>query len=237
MKKILIITIISFLIFFIYLNTIDRKIYFVAMGDAIAKGLNSKDNIDIGYNNKIKEYLNNKQLLENYIDNYIEINYRTTDLINLINNNEKLDIKGKKITVKNSLIKADVITLSIGLNDFIYYLNTNKKNMLENLHVIKKDIEKLLQLIREYSKEDVILIGIYNPYIEHKNIEEIEEVLNKLNNEIEEICIELKVEYINIYEEMKNKKNIENTSVYPTESGYNMIYEKVKEKLDNPTYQ
>ena len=41
MKKIIIIALIVFSIFFIYLNTMDKKVYYLALGDSIAAGVNA----------------------------------------------------------------------------------------------------------------------------------------------------------------------------------------------------
>ena len=55
-------------------------------------------------------------------------------------------------------------------------MNSNKEELYEYTDQVVKDIEKLLKLIREYSKEKIFLIGFknnkgitYNEYFEYTN--------------------------------------------------------------------
>ena len=105
LKSIIVFLIISFFIFIIYILNIDKKIYYVNITDS-----------NVRYNSEIKNTLNDKKILEKYID-YKNLNYRITDLINEINNNKKININGKTYTIQNSLIKADLLTIKIGTNE------------------------------------------------------------------------------------------------------------------------
>lgn len=64
MKKILILGIIILSIFIIYLTTIDKKVYFLSLGDEIALGFTKEGYYELNYNDYIKEYLENKNKLE-----------------------------------------------------------------------------------------------------------------------------------------------------------------------------
>lgn len=227
MKKILILGIIILSIFLIYLTTIDRKVYYVSLGDEIALGLTKEGYYEKSFPLYIKEYLEKKNKLETFIDDYTTQGYRITDLINDIKNNKELEETNK--TIKNVLIKADLITLSIGTNDILSKIN-NEENLTKidynrlykNIEEITKDLDKLLSLIREYCKEDIILIGI-NIKTENENLQEI---INYANEKFNEISNKYNIEYIKTKDLIKEK-------IYPTKEEYKSISEQIINIIDN----
>ena len=165
MKKILLLGIIILSVFIIYLTTLDKKVYYVSLGDQIALGITKEGYYEKNYTDYIKEYLEKNKILETCINEYQTQGYRITDIINDINNNKEIEETGK--TIKNSLIKADLLTISIGTNDITSKIDETKKltkidynKIKKNIDTIIKDLDNLLKLIREYCKEDIIMIGI-----------------------------------------------------------------------------
>jgi len=228
MKKILILGIIILSIFIIYLTTIDKKVYFLSLGDEIALGITKEGYYELNYNDYIKEYLENKNKLEIYINDFTTQGYRITDIINDINKNKELEETNK--TIKNTLIKADLVTLSIGTNDIISQIEREYKltkidynKIYKNIKQITEDLDKLLKLLREYCKEDIILVGI-NITTED---EKINEIINYANETFEQISNKYNITYINQYE---NKQEIK---IYPTKEEYKMLGNKIIEELNN----
>ena len=127
MKKILIIGVIILSIFIIYLTTLDKKVYYLVLGDEISLGLTSNNKYEKNYTEYIKEYLEEKNILEKYINEYTTQNYRITDIINDINNNK--EIEDTKQTLKNALIKADGITKITNVK----YILRGYENIIEKL--------------------------------------------------------------------------------------------------------
>lgn len=223
MKKILIIGTIILSVFLIYLTTIDKKVYYLSLGDEIALGMTKEGYYEKSYTNYIKEYLENKNKLEIYINQYETQGYRITDIINDIKNNK--EIEETNTTIKNALIKADLLTISIGNNDIKSKINETKEltnidynNLNKNINTIINDLNNLLKLIREYCKEDIVMIGI--------NIKTDDEKINNMiktaNEKIEEICKNYNIKYINIYNKI---------DIYPTKEKYeklgNIIIEEI----------
>ena len=184
MKKILVMILIIFSIIYIYLLTIDKKVYYLALTNNTSE-----------YSDSLANYLEKSNKLEKYITEFSNSNTRVSDYINLINNNEEIEYKNKKISIKNALIKADLITISFNINDIEYYMNS-----IDNYIIYKKDVELLLSKIRQYSKEDIFLIGFIN---KTKN-----ERLKKLNNDFKNICNNYNINYIELSE--NNKADIIN---------------------------
>ena len=74
----------------------------------------------------------------------------------------------KKKSIKNALIKADLVTLSIGMNDFLYKMNLDVEEFsMEELYdyvdEMSEDTDTLLRLLREYCKEDIMMTNYYVP--------------------------------------------------------------------------
>ena len=229
MKKILILAIIIISIFLIYLTTIDKKVYFTTLGDELALGMTKEGYYEKSYSIYIKKYLKNKNKLETYIEDYSSQGYRITDLINDIKNNKELEETNK--TIKNILIKSDLITISIGTNDIISKIDREKKltkidykRLYKNIDEIIKDLDKLLNLIREYCKEDIILIGI-NINTED---EKINEIINYANEKFKETSDKYKIKYVDIFKEESHEFKI-----YPTKEEYKQISQQIINILDN----
>jgi hypothetical protein len=113
-----------------------------------------------------------------------EVDYRTTDLLRDIKENKSIIINNKKQTIKNALIKADLITLSIGYNDLLYKIsieNNDKNELLNHVDGVMEDIDELLNYIKEYCKEDIIVLGYYVPNL-HKKNEIINEYIKYAND-------------------------------------------------------
>lgn len=188
LKGLLILLLISFIIFIIYRFNIDNKIYYINITDS-----------DITYNKEIKNYLNKNKKLEKYI-NYKDLNYRITDLINEINDNKEIRINGKKLTLQNSLIKADLLTVKIGSNEIKYKIKDKDLTGLYNyIDEYLNDLDKLFKLLRKYDKETIIYINTVNNQNEY-----IDEIIEYLNLKVEELCNDYKIEYM----ELNNRNDI-----------------------------
>ncbi len=201
MKKILVFVLILFSIIYIYTLTIDRKIYYLSL---------SNDNS--WFANNISNYLSNRNKLEKYIYKFSNSNTRISDYLNMIEDNKEIKYKNKKITFKNALIKADLITISLNMDDLNYYMNS-----VDNFIEYRNDLFEFLKKVREYSKEDIFLIGIYYKEDSKNNIERIK----KLNYELIDFCNEYKIKYIDIFENnnyINNKDNLRNKIIEEIEN-------------------
>lgn len=228
MKKILITGLIILCVFLIYLCNLDKKVYYLALGDSLASGEGAYGKKIKGYSYYVKEYLKNKNLLETYVDEYAQNGYRTADLINAIKDNQKVKVFDKEITLQNALIKADLVTVSIGANDILNKVNTEEPidyNQVYNyIDGLANDLEKLLDLMRQYCKEDIVLVGYYNPY-PYLNDKKTDEIFSYLNKKYEEVCEDYNIIYIQI--DMLFKENPgflpNENDIHPSQEGYKAI--------------
>lgn len=210
MKKIIFLFIIIISTFVIYKVTVNKKIYVLSLGDFLALGVNDKSIITYGYNNYIETYLSRKDMLKNYNKDFIVNNYHTTDLINDILINKEVST-----TLQNSLIKADLTIISIGNNDLIFELQGTN-----NLDEIISDYDKLFDLVRKYTKEEVIVNSLYYPY--DIKVDDIDEKVIYMNEKLNKLCKKYNFIYNDIYDIVQGN--------YPTNDNYEKIGESIVKK-------
>ncbi|MCI8446021.1 MAG: hypothetical protein HFH31_00850, partial [Bacilli bacterium] len=199
-KKIFIIAVLLLAVFLIYLTTMDKKVYFLALGDSLALG-NSKEN----YPNHIRDFLDENNLLEEFRYEFIEDDLRITDLVRNIEDNKKVIVDGKNKTLKNSLIKADLVTISIGNEELFYKMKTEKEQDLYNyIDEMMEDMDKLLKLIREYCKEDILILGYGNSFSSN-----MDKYIKYANEKLEKLSKKYDITYISLEDFSKNKENID----------------------------
>ena len=179
---------------------------------------------------KIKDYLKEKNKLEIFVNEFSKEDYRTTDLTRDIKDNVETEIDGKNKTIQNALIKADLITLSIGNSELLKNLELSTdfglNDLAKRFDSYVNDLDELLSLIRRYSKETIVLTGYYNP----TSNEELNALFNNLNRNVSNLCNKYDVIYIipdeKFYNYIINKNNI-----YPSKEGYKNLSEKIIEKI------
>lgn len=224
-KKLFVISFTTLLIFLIYLTTVDKKVYYLNLGDSIALGINSyKEKIN-GYDIYVKEYLEQEGKLEKYINSFVKKDIRVVDLYNMIDNNYKVKINNKEQTLKNALIKADIVTISIGFDELYQKINNNYSlnELYTFVNSYKVDMEKLIILLKKYCKEDIILIGYYIPYADSKNKELIAYVNLKMND----LANKYKLKYINLEKIITNNYLPNPKDFHFSNKGYQKISEEI----------
>ncbi len=235
LKTALVLCLTLFIVFVIYLSHIDKKVYYVALGDYQALGLTNEGEITYGYTDYIKDVLKEKNKLETYIISYAQDNARTTDLINDIEQNKKTQIKNKQQTIKNTLIKADLVTLSIGMNDLFYKIGVNANlqslnysEVYYHIDEMMEDMDKLFELLREYCKEDIIMTNFYNP-IDSQN-KQLNEVLNYANKRLNELARIYDIAIVNINKIFLQRLN-QTLNFYPTKKEYQKISKMICDRM------
>lgn len=211
MKKMLFIIVIFVVTFYIYFLNINKKTYYLSLGDYLSYGINNFKKVENSYSNNLFDLYKNN--LENYV-NYSTIDdYRVMDLINDINYNKDVSYNNKNYKLQNLLIKSNVITISIGMNDLIYMSENIDYEYVDDLLY---DIEDLLNTIRKYNKDRVYFLGFYN-IINNENI------IEYANKKLSSICEKNDIYFIDI----SNLDTYINKSKYPTNDGYVYITDQI----------
>lgn len=194
-KSIIVLILVAFIIFMIYIKLRDKSVYYVNIQDIY-------DSIEYSYS--IRDEIEQKEKLEKFVEFRYE-DLRITDLIQMIRENDYIYVENKKQTIQNALIKADLITLFVGMNEVSYGLSKKHKEDIYNyMDTLLLDIETLLEEIKKYSKEEVFFIGYYY------ELEKDKEYIAYLNEKLEKLCIKEGVTYVPNDAYLKKGKNIAN---------------------------
>ena len=210
MKNIIVTTLIIILIVIIYNIFKDNKTYYVSIS-------NISDNYT--YKDYIKDYLDELNILENYTD-ISTLDDRITDIIRNINDNK---VYGDK-TFQNILIKADLLTLSIGYNDLISKIDKYSiYNMYSYIDTFLIDLDNLFNILRYFDKEKIVMLGYYNPYDNKYN-----EIIKYINLKVEELAKKYNIEYVDIAD---ITKYIEDQ--YISIEGEHIIFDRIRCIIDD----
>ena len=138
-----------------------------------------------------------------------------------------------KKTLQHILIKSDLITLSIGSNDLLSNVKINyefnESDLYKKFDELLFDYEELFKLLREYCKEQIILIGLYN------NIDgNLDEFFKYANAKLQELSNRYNISFIKISDEFKNEIYFPNpNSLYPNKEGYIFIGKEIVKLIEN----
>lgn len=217
-KTLLITGIIIIFVFLIYLSTIDTKVYYLNLSDSYSSE-------EPNYSSYFTDYLKENKKLEKYISEFNINDYRITDLTRMIEDNKKIKINDSEQTIKNALIKADLLTFSIGMNDINYKIgNASINELYDYSDEILEDAEILFIILREYCKEDIIMLNYYNIYDS-----EYDEIFNYINSKLDEIASEYNIKVIDLNNIVSNK-SIKNKNISLKE--HEIIFNKLVDMTD-----
>ena len=161
MKKIIIVLIILISLFLIYNFFNKESINYVAIGDTLNRGINSYNTFGYGYNDYLKNYLVNNNLLNNFNDKFY--NTSISNLTRDILNNQTIICNNKEINIKKTLRESDVLVIGIGMDELAYFFNNDYLNINDNFNNFIDNLQEFIKVVREYAKNKIIFLGYYNP--------------------------------------------------------------------------
>lgn len=215
----------------IFFITKDRKVYYLSLGDSLAAGQTPYNTIEQSYGDYVADYLKDKEILEFYTKKFSKSGYRSIDLLSDMKTNKEIEVDGKKITIKNALIKADLVTVSIGANDLFYKLNVGNEfdmNEFDDIYTYVDetilDVDKLLFELRKSCKEQIMVFGFYNPFTNFsKSLSDtVEPVILYANKKMENIVKKYDMTYVDIHDTFLANDNYLPSvlEIHPTKDGY-----------------
>lgn len=211
MKKIILVLflfLLCYTCYYIYTVTEDNSLDIVAIGDEIA------------YN----PYKINKC---NYNYDFINEDYHINDLLNIIKYNQEMNINNKTESIHQLLSKADILIISIGMNDIYYKLKDDHKEIYTYFNNILDSYEDVLKEIAKYDYKDVYILNYYNISNEQNDLfVYINYKLNKLANKYH-------YQYLDIAKKLNNReKYYQKADDFALNNmGYRQIYDILVEKI------
>ena len=217
-KKTCFACIIILICFLTYLHFANRDILYVALRDSLAAGQNPYGEIGYGYTDGIADYLKSEGKLKLFVKEYAVSGYTAKDVKADILNNKSVSIDGKEYNIRLLLREANLVTVSLGANDFMKGLSVQNLN-LDNLTLYQEKIKDSLNNVRasfseiaKYAKCKVIVLGYYNPFpiLFTVNEKAVDAIFQYADEEYRSLCEEYSFEYISFYQTFK-----ENTDFLP----------------------
>ena len=229
MKKIISILILFLSCYFIYNLTIDNELYYLSIGDGIAKGITNEGNVSVyNYADSIKDYLTSKNKLKGFNNSFVDKDYRITDLLRIIKYKEEIVINNDHISINELLKQADIVTISLGMNELYYKILVDNNNIYSYIDGMLSDMELLLKEVDRYNHKKVIVLGYYNTTNNNKDI------FNYVNYKLKNIVDKRGFEFIDIDKIINNntKYFTSNTNFYLNNEGYQKISQIIVEKIN-----
>lgn len=219
-KKILIIMTIGIICtFFIYQSNNEHKTYFLSLGDGLSTGMTAYHINGYNYNDYIRDELEKNEKLEKYIYQFSKEDQTVENLITCIENNYK--IEELNVTIQQALSKSKLITIAIGLDE-LAKLSLKEPLPSKEKEDFKKDMEKLIRLIRNFNDNKIYLIGIYKAY----NLKDND--ITEINNSLKEIAKNNKIIFIDISDLTTNNDYfLLNNSYYLSYKGHKEIARRI----------
>lgn len=228
----------------IFLLTRDRKIYYLSLGDSLAAGQTPNNSISDSYGEYVAEYLDDHEVLEFYTKKFAKSGYRSVDLLNDLNENKEITVGKKKITIKHALIKADLVTVSVGANDLFYKLNVGNEfdmNQFDDLYKYVDDaimdVDKLLYELRKACKEQIMVLGFYNPFTNFSSslATTVEPVIEYANTKMHKIVKKYDMTFVDIHNTFLANDNYlpSKLEIHPTKDGYRAISKSIINLIDS----
>lgn len=205
-KRIFVILIILITIL-IYYKFENKKINYVAIN------ITEKENYSDYFVKNIKKLGKFNKILETKMS--------SEELLEDIDNNIEIY---ENVTIQNIINSASIITIMLNPNE-IY--NTKTYNELE---IIINNINQILSKIRKISNAKIYFLGFYNIY---DNKEKDNKIIYT-NSKIENLCKKYKIDYIDLYNVLKNRKYLFyiNDNNLPNKDGNIMISNEILKKYN-----
>ncbi|KIL51391.1 hypothetical protein KP77_09030 [Jeotgalibacillus alimentarius] len=206
-------------------NTPERGQELVALGDSLTYGIG--DQSGAGYAENLEEVINDIREEPLTVYNYGIPGQQTDGLLS------QLQDEDVKATLKN----AEYFTIFIGTNDLIKK-NGGDLNPLYDDRIqagkadYEKNLEKILTIIREENPEAPILfLGLFNPYPENNEIQQVIDDWNALSKQMLEEYP--RVKFIATDGILKEKSTeYFSDALHPNKRGYELITKKMIEEYD-----
>lgn len=212
-KKTIVFSLIILVTFLTYLFFHDTKIQYVVLGDSLAAGQTPfGEKSGYGYSDYIKDYLEENNRLKSYIKEYAKSGYTTEDILEDLADNKKVYLEGHETNLRKALRESDLVTLSVGANDFMKDIRlddldlSNTDLYIQKVDAIMQSFHETLKEIRKYAKNKLVVVGYYNPFplLFRTSEKEVDTLFRYIDNSFDAVCSLYDADYVSVYQLFKN---------------------------------
>lgn len=183
----------------------SKSLYYVALGDSLAAGMNENGEIGFGYADLLAKNYQEQKSEVIFNKGFSYPGFTTVDVLKGIEENVTkpiYDLNGisqKTVAIKDAIQQADLITLSVGANDILKNVNRSESGefsfdtagVIKSIQDVSVNYKKIFDSIYKINPEvDMIVMGLYNPfpYIEDPAIQkQLSMLVTTLNNSMKSI--------------------------------------------------
>lgn len=212
---------------------IPRKLSIAAVGDSLTEGVGDSTHTG-GYLPYLKKSLEKeKGIKEADFENFGVKGTRSEQLLDRLSQKE----------VKSGIRKADMVVITIGGNDVMKVARNNILNMqVESFEreerFFLKRLDEIIQKIRSINPDAmVVLIGIYNPFIQwFPDVKELDQIVADWNEGGKALLSHYADTYfVEISDLFGNGEEnlLFDDQFHPNDKGYQLIAERVFKTLEN----
>lgn len=213
-----------------YSSAGTKVINLAALGDSITHG--TGDPSKKGYIERFRVEFEKNKSIPVQVSNFAIPRYTTENILEQLQ-----DAK-----IQKQIKKANSIILYIGTNDFrqsagynFHQLNVKKIN--DGKIKFSANLHRILEIIRtDNPAAPIIVLGLYHPYVEYQNQQEILKFTEQWNSEIVVVIGDFdQTFFVPTLDLFKNKpKEIYfSDSLHPNPAGYQLIADRLLEKVIN----
>lgn len=219
--KLLLLIVVCSSVFYIYQKTKNDTYNLINIGDELSISINSygiKDYSPVSY---YKNELLKTHKTVNINNEYSEYENSIRIMLEKLKNNN---------SIRKDLMNSDQIIITLGYNDLIYKLNVsdelNPSKFYKIITEIEKDYNSLIEEIRKYTPNKIIVILYPDTYKEDYYLKKGIVYLNELLKKNKEVT------YIDTYDLLNNRQKYFSNpySFYPNREGYRVISREIIRK-------
>lgn len=197
----------------------------VALGDSLTHGVG--DQSGGGYADNLQKVLTDNQHDTVTVHNYGIPGQQTDGLLEQVKDSE----------VRERINKADYLILFIGTNDLIKHnggdlTQINEDHIQQGKEDYSKNLEEILSIIREENADvPVLFLGLFNPYPDNEEIEQVVINWNETSQNI--IGDDDRIKFISTNDLFKEKSTkYFSDALHPNKHGYDLITKKIIKEYD-----
>ena len=221
----LLLIIVSSIIITIIINsiTLKNKITLVSLGDGFSLGMTPYNVAGSSFNDYLKEILDENNKLDEYNNEFSQAHLKIHELNEILEDNTLG--KFTRIPIKQTIAKAEILTISIGLDE-LADASLEGNITIDILENYLKEYNNLLETIRNFYDKKIIIIGLYPAYnFDRNDAIEVNNSLKKLAGEFNSQFLDILPFYLN------NEYFLDKTSYYMNYKAHEKIATLLEEMI------
>ena len=228
----------------------ELQLNYLALGDSLAAGINDKGELANGYADYLAFSLKEIEGLKSYNKGFAYPGYKTTDLLNDLNNNVSkpiVNLEGfqkETIDLISAVKEADVITISIGANDVLSLVKPDKEGEITvdtaaisaGIKATGENYRAILSTLKQLNPDvEILVMGYYNPFTKLDNYkQQLSLLVKQLDGAVKQIATANGAHFVEIADaivadEAKYLPNPEN--IHLSAEGYQVVAQRFFETL------